>query len=294
MAHKAGFVNLIGRANAGKSTLMNLLVGERISIITPKAQTTRHRIVGIVNEKDYQIVYSDTPGMLEPKYALQANMMTFVKEALQDADILILIIDIADKNMEFYGFNKALTEMDIPMLIALNKVDTSDQEGLEAAVARLKETFPKAEIMPVSALHAFGIEHLKNRILALLPESPPYYEKDALTDKPMRFFVSEIIRESILENYQKEIPYSVQVEIESYKEEENIVRIAAVIYVARKSQKGIIIGHKGEMLKKVGTESRLKIEEFIGKKVFLETHVKVDEDWRNKDRSLKAYGYKKS
>jgi len=285
---------LIGRANAGKSTLMNLLVGERISIITPKAQTTRHRIVGIVNEKDYQIVYSDTPGMLEPKYALQANMMTFVKEALQDADILILIIDIADKNMEFYGFNKALTEMDIPMLIALNKVDTSDQEGLEAAVARLKETFPKAEIMPVSALHAFGIEHLKNRILALLPESPPYYEKDALTDKPMRFFVSEIIRESILENYQKEIPYSVQVEIESYKEEENIVRIAAVIYVARKSQKGIIIGHKGEMLKKVGTESRLKIEEFIGKKVFLETHVKVDEDWRNKDRSLKAYGYKKS
>ena len=285
---------MIGRANAGKSTLMNLLVGERISIITPKAQTTRHRIVGIVNEKDYQIVYSDTPGMLEPKYALQANMMTFVKEALQDADILILIIDIADKNMEFYGFNKALTEMDIPMLIALNKVDTSDQEGLEAAVARLKETFPKAEIMPVSALHAFGIEHLKNRILALLPESPPYYEKDALTDKPMRFFVSEIIRESILENYQKEIPYSVQVEIESYKEEENIVRIAAVIYVARKSQKGIIIGHKGEMLKKVGTESRLKIEEFIGKKVFLETHVKVDEDWRNKDRSLKAYGYKKS
>lgn len=294
MTHKAGFVNLIGRANAGKSTLMNLLVGEKISIITPKAQTTRHRIVGIVNEEDYQIVYSDTPGMLEPKYALQANMMTFVKEALQDADILILIIDIADKNMEFYGFNKALTEMDIPMLIALNKVDTSDQEGLEAAVARLKETFPNAEIMPVSALHAFGIEHLQNRVLALLPESPPYYDKDALTDKPLRFFVSEIIRESILENYQKEVPYSVQVEIESYKEEENIVRIAAVIYVARKSQKGIIIGHKGEMLKKVGTESRLKIEEFIGKKVFLETHVKVDEDWRNKDRSLKAYGYKKS
>lgn len=293
MTHKAGFVNLIGRANAGKSTLMNQLVGEKISIITPKAQTTRHRIVGIVNEEDYQIVYSDTPGMLEPKYALQANMMTFVKEALQDADILILIIDIADRNMEFYGFDKALTEMDIPMLIALNKVDTSGQESLEAAVARLKEIFPNSEIMPISALHDFGIEHLRNRVLALLPESPPYYDKDALTDKPMRFFVSEIIRECILENYQKEIPYSVQVEIESYKEEENIVRISAVIYVARKSQKGIIIGHKGEMLKKVGTEARLKIEEFISKKVFLETHVKVDEDWRNKDRSLKAYGYKK-
>lgn len=294
MSHKAGFVNLIGRPNAGKSTLMNQLVGEQMSIITPKAQTTRHRIVGIVNEEDYQIVYSDTPGMLEPKYALQANMMTFVKEALKDADILILIIDIADKNMEFFGFDKALTEMDTPMLIALNKVDVTDQAGVEAAVERLKQTFPNAEIMPVSALHDFGIEHLKNRVHALLPESPPYYEKDALTDKPMRFFVSEIIRERILENYQKEIPYSVQVEIEAYIEEENIVRIAAVIYVARKSQKGIIIGHQGQKLKIVGTEARLKMEEFIGKKVFLEMHVKVDEDWRNKDKSLKAYGYKKS
>ena len=294
MSHKAGFVNLIGRPNAGKSTLMNQLVGEQMSIITPKAQTTRHRIVGIVNEEDYQIVYSDTPGMLEPKYALQANMMTFVKEALKDADILILIIDIADKNMEFFGFDKALTEMETPMLIALNKVDVTDQSGVEIAVERLKQTFPNAEIMPVSALHNFGIEHLKNRVHALLPESPPYYEKDALTDKPMRFFVSEIIRERILENYQKEIPYSVQVEIEAYIEEENIVRISAVIYVARKSQKGIIIGHQGQKLKTVGTEARLKMEEFIGKKVFLEMHVKVDEDWRNKDRSLKAYGYKKS
>lgn len=294
MSHKAGFVNLIGRPNAGKSTLMNQLVGEQMSIITPKAQTTRHRIVGIVNEEDYQIVYSDTPGMLEPKYGLQTNMMTFVKEALKDADILILIIDIADKNMEFFGFDKALTEMDTPMLIALNKVDVADQAGVEAAVDRLKQTFPNAEIMPVSALHNFGIEHLKNRVHALLPESPPYYEKDALTDKPMRFFVSEIIRERILENYQKEIPYSVQVEIEAYKEEENLVRIAAVIYVARKSQKGIIIGHQGQKLKTVGTEARLKMEEFIGKKVFLEMHVKVDEDWRNKDKSLKAYGYKKS
>lgn len=294
MIHKAGFVNLIGRPNAGKSTLMNQLVGEQISIITPKAQTTRHRIVGIVNEEDYQIVYSDTPGMLEPKYALQANMMSFVKEALQDADILILIIDIADRNMDFFGFDKALTEMEIPMLIALNKVDITDQAGIEKAVDRLKITFPNAEIMPVSALHDFGIDHLKNRVLALLPESPPYYEKDALTDKPMRFFASEIIRERILENYQKEIPYSVQVEIEQYKEEEKITRISAVIYVARKSQKGIIIGHQGQKLKKVGTEARLKIEEFIGKKVFLEMHVKVDEDWRNKDKSLKAFGYKRS
>ncbi len=294
MIHKAGFVNLIGRPNAGKSTLMNQLVGEQMSIITPKAQTTRHRIVGIVNEEDSQIVYSDTPGMLEPKYALQANMMSFVKEALKDADILILIIDITDRNMDFFGFDKALTEMEVPILIALNKIDVTDQAGIEKAVDRLKITFPSAEIMPVSALHDFGIDHLKNRVLALLPESPAYYEKDALTDKPMRFFASEIIRERILENYQKEVPYSVQVEIEQYKEEEKITRIAAVIYVARKSQKGIIIGHQGQMLKKVGTEARLKIEEFIGKKVFLEMHVKVDEDWRNKDKSLKAFGYKRS
>ena len=294
MNHKAGFVNIIGRANAGKSTLMNILVGERISIITPKAQTTRHRIVGIVNEEDYQIVYSDTPGMLEPKYALQANMMTFVKEALQDADILLLIIDIADKNMEFFGFDEALKNIDVPMIIALNKVDLSNQTRLEEAVQRLKGTFPKAEIMPISALHNFGIEHLQNRIIDLLPQSPPYYEKDALTDKPMRFFISEIIRESILENYQKEVPYAVQVEIESYKEEKDIVRISAVIYVERKSQKGILIGHKGEKLKKVGTESRKKIEEFIDKKVFLETHVKVDEGWRTKESKLKSYGYKKS
>ncbi len=292
MEHRAGFVNLIGRPNAGKSTLMNQLVGERLSIITPKAQTTRHRIVGIVNDESYQIVYSDTPGMLEPKYGLQENMMTFVKEALRDADILVLIIDISDRNMEFFGFNKALAEMKIPLLIALNKVDTQDQDQLLKVVENLKSHFPEAEIMPVSALHDFGIEHLKNRIRTLLPVSPPYYEKDALTDKSMRFFASEIIRERILENYQKEIPYSVQVEIEQYKEEDALVRIAAVIYVSRKSQKGIIIGHKGEKLKKVGTEARLKMEDFIGNKVFLELHVKVDEDWRNKENRLKAYGYK--
>lgn len=292
MSHKAGFVNLIGRPNAGKSTLMNRVVGERISIITPKAQTTRHRIVGIVNEEDYQIVYSDTPGMLEPKYGLQSSMMSFVKEAMKDADIMLLIIDIFDKNVEFFGFDKALTHLDIPLLVALNKVDAADEKLVEEGIARLKAVFPEAEIFPISALENKGVDAIRNRVIELLPESPPYYEKDALTDKPMRFFASEIIRERIMENYQKEVPYSVQVEIESYKEEENLVRIAAIIYVARKTQKGIIIGHKGSKLKKVGTEARLLLEEFIGNKVFLEMHVKVDEDWRNQDRRLKAFGYK--
>lgn len=294
MNHKAGFVNLIGRPNAGKSTLMNQLVGEKLSIITPKAQTTRHRILGIVNAEHTQVIYSDTPGMLEPKYALQASMMSFVKEALKDADIMVLIIDIADRNMDFFGFDKALTEIEIPMIIALNKVDTTTQEVIQREVERLRGVFPKAEIIPVSALHDFGTSQLKNRILELLPESPPYFEKDALTDKPMRFFASEIIRERILENYQKEVPYSVEVEIEQYKEEAEIVRISALIYVARKTQKGIIIGHRGQKLKKVGTEARKKMEKFIGKKVFLELYVKVDEDWRNKEKSLKSFGYKKS
>jgi GTP-binding protein Era len=292
MSHKAGFVNLIGRPNAGKSTLMNQLVGERVSVINKKAQTTRHRIVGIVNEDDYQIVYSDTPGMLEPKYGLQASMMSFVKEALKDADIMILVMDVFDKNVEFFGFERAISDMSIPLLIALNKVDAAKPELVEEATGRLKELFPSALIFPMSALEDIGIDELRTKVLELLPESPPYYDKDALTDKPMRFFVSEIIRERIMDNYQKEIPYSVQVDVEQYKEEENIVRISAVIYVARKTQKGIIIGHKGAKLKKVGTESRLIIEEFIDNKVFLELYVKVDEDWRNQDRRLKAFGYK--
>lgn len=292
MSHKAGFVNLIGRPNAGKSTLMNKLVGERVSVINRKAQTTRHRIVGIVNEDDYQIVYSDTPGMLEPKYGLQASMMSFVKEALKDADILVLVMDVFDKNVEFFGFERAISDMSIPLLIALNKVDAAKPELVEEATGRLKELFPSAMIFPVSALEDLGVDDIKAKVLELLPESPPYYDKDALTDKPMRFFVSEIIRERIMDNYQKEIPYSVQVDVEQYKEEEKIVRISAVIYVARKTQKGIIIGHKGSKLKKVGTESRLIIEEFIDNKVFLELYVKVDEDWRNQDRRLKAFGYK--
>ncbi len=292
MAHKAGFVNLIGRPNAGKSTLMNQLVGERISIITPKAQTTRHRIVGIVNEPDYQIVYSDTPGMLEPKYGLQSSMMSFVKEAMKDADVMLLIIDVFDKNLEFFGFDRALEHLDIPFLIAINKVDAADEERVRTARESLHSHFPKAEIFEISALERLGVDSLSDRILELLPEAPPYYDKDALTDKPMRFFASEIIRERILENYQKEIPYSVEVEIESYKEEPDITRVSAVIYVSRKTQKGIIIGHKGSKLKKVGTEARELLEKFIDQKVFLELYVKVDEDWRNKDRRLKAFGYK--
>ncbi len=292
MSHKAGFVNIVGRPNAGKSTLMNKLVGERISIINKKVQTTRHRIIGIVNTDELQIVYSDTPGILEPKYALQSSMMSFVKEAISDADVLILLIGMDDSRTDFHGLDEALKNTETPIIGVLNKIDLSDQHKVERRVDQVKEIFGLEHVYPISALHDFGVEELQKKIVELIPESPPFYDKDALTDRPMRFFVEEIVRERILSNYEKEIPYSVEVKVEEYKEDKNLVRISAVIFVVRKSQKGILIGHQGERLKKVGTQARKQLEKFIGKKVFLQLYVKVDENWRDKENKLKNFGYK--
>lgn len=289
--HKSGFVNIVGNPNVGKSTLMNALVGERISIITSKAQTTRHRITGIVNGDDYQIVFSDTPGVLKPKYKLQESMLNFSASALIDADILLYITDTVEKIDKHADFIAKVQRLDIPVLVLINKIDLSDPKRLEAQVNDLHELLPKAEILPMSALHRFNVDNLLKRIIELLPESPPYFGRDALTDKPTRFFVSEIIREKILLYYQKEIPYSVEVVVESYKEEKNKVNIQAVIIVERDTQKGIIIGHGGAALKKVGTEARRDIEKFIEQKVNLELFVKVEKDWRNHDNNLKMYGY---
>jgi len=289
--HKAGFVNIIGNPNVGKSTLMNLLVGERLSIITPKAQTTRHRILGIVNDENYQIVFSDTPGVIDPKYKLQESMMKFVDSSLQDADIILLLCDAEADEIIHAGYLEKLSAVDVPLLIAINKVDLIDQVKLESWVAKCKAAFPKSEILPISALHKFNQEFLLKRIIQLLPESPAYYDKDELTDHSMRFFVSEIIREKILLNYQREIPYSVEVEVTSYKEDDKLVSIDALIFVSRDSQKGIIIGHQGSSLKKVATQARIDMEKFIDKKVFLQIFVKVKKDWRNDDRSLKQFGY---
>lgn len=289
--HKSGFVNIVGNPNVGKSTLMNALVGDRISIITSKAQTTRHRITGIVNGDDYQIVFSDTPGVLKPKYKLQESMLNFSASALIDADVLLYITDTVEKIDKHADFIAKVQRLDIPVLVLINKIDLSDPKRLEAQVNDLHELLPKAEILPMSALHRFNVDNLLKRIIELLPESPPYFGKDALTDKPTRFFVSEIIREKILLYYQKEIPYSVEVVVESYKEEKNRVNIQAVIIVERDTQKGIIIGHGGAALKKVGTEARRDIEKFIEQKVNLELFVKVEKDWRNHDNNLKMYGY---
>ncbi len=290
--HKSGFVNIVGNPNVGKSTLMNALVGERISIITSKAQTTRHRITGIVNGEDYQIVFSDTPGVLKPKYKLQESMLNFSSSALVDADVLLYITDTVEKIDKHADFVAKVQQMNIPVLVLINKIDLSDPQRLEVQVNELHELLPKAEILPMSALHRFNVDNLLRRIIELLPESPPYFGKDALTDKPTRFFVSEIIREKILLYYQKEIPYSVEVVVESYKEEKNKVNIQAVIIVERDTQKGIIIGHGGAALKKVGIEARRDIEKFIEQKVNLDLFVKVEKDWRNRDNSLKMYGYK--
>ncbi|MGM9760330.1 MAG: GTPase Era [Parabacteroides sp.] len=290
--HKSGFVNIVGNPNVGKSTLMNRLVGERISIITSKAQTTRHRILGIVNTDDMQIVYSDTPGVLHPNYKLQESMLNFSESALGDADVLLYVTDVVetiDKNEEF--LQKVRQVKDYPVLLLINKIDQTDQKGLEQRVEQWKELLPQAEIIPISALNNFNIDYVKHRVEELMPESPPYFEKDALTDKPARFFVTEIIREKILLYYQKEVPYAVEVVVEMFKEEAEMIHIKALIIVERESQKGIIIGHGGQALKKVGAMARKDIERFFQKKVFLEMFVKVEKDWRNRDGLLKRFGY---
>lgn len=291
MTHKAGFVNIIGNPNVGKSTLMNAFVGERLSIITSKAQTTRHRIFGIVNGDDFQVVFSDTPGVIKPAYQLQNSMMDFVKSAFEDADVFLYMVEVGEKQLKDEAFFNKLKYTNIPVLLLLNKIDKTDQDFLEEQVDYWKETLPNAEIYPISALNNFNVKEVFDRILELLPESPPYFDKDSLTDKPERFFVNEIIREKILLNYSKEIPYSVEVVTEEFKEDEDIIRIRVVIMVERTSQKGIIIGHKGAAIKKVGIESRVDLEKFFGKQVHLETFVKVNKDWRNNNNQLKRFGY---
>ena len=289
--HKAGFVNIIGNPNVGKSTLMNAFVGEKLSIITSKAQTTRHRIFGIVSGDDFQVIFSDTPGIIKPSYALQASMMDFVKSAFEDADILIYMVEIGEKELKDEAFFNRINKLEVPVLLLINKVDTSDQNVLEEQVAYWKEKVPNAEIYPISALRNFQTEVVFNRIIELLPESPAFFPKDQLTDKPERFFVNEIIREKILLHYKKEIPYSVEVETESFADSETIIHIRSVIMVERESQKGIIIGHKGEALKRVGIEARTDLEKFFGKQIHLELFVKVNKDWRSNVRQLRRFGY---
>ena len=289
--HKSGFVNIVGNPNVGKSTLMNALVGEKISIITSKAQTTRHRIMGIVNGEDFQIVYSDTPGVLKPNYKLQESMLNFSTGALTDADIILYVTDVVESLDKNQSFLEKVKKQSAPVMLIINKIDLTNQEKLIELVEKWKEVLPDTEIIPISATNNFNLDHLLKRIKAQLPDSPPFFEKDALTDKPARFFVTEIIREKILTNYDKEVPYSVEVVVESFKEDKKMIHINAVIYVERDSQKGIIIGQGGKMLKKVGTEARKDIESFFDKKVFLELYVKVEKDWRNKENKLKDFGY---
>ena len=289
--HKAGFVNIVGNPNVGKSTLMNQLVGERISIATFKAQTTRHRIMGIVNTDDMQIVFSDTPGVLKPNYKMQEMMLAFSESALADADVLLYVTDVIENPKKNIEFLEKVKKMKIPVLLLINKIDQSDPKKLGDIVEKWHSLLPNAEILPISAKNKFGVDMLLKRIKELLPESPAFFDKDQLTDKPARFFVSEIIREKILLYYDKEIPYAVEVRVERFKEDDTRIHINAVIYVERDSQKGIIIGHQGVALKKVNTESRKALEKFFGKKIFLETFVKVDKDWRSSQRELDAFGY---
>lgn len=291
MEHKAGFVNIIGNPNVGKSTLMNALVGEKISIITNKAQTTRHRILGILNEKDFQIVFSDTPGILNPSYTLQENMMSFVYSSFSDADILIYLLEIGEKGLKDMKVVNRIRNASVPVLILLNKIDLASQDIVHEEIEKWSKEFPNAELLPISALNNFNLDKIKSRLIDLLPISPPYYAKDAITDKTERFLVQEIIREKILLHYKQEVPYSVEIEVEEFVEDHGLIRIRAIIYVMRESQKGIIIGHKGLGLKRIGTESRKDIEKMLGKKIFLETPIKVKKNWRNNKSQLKKFGY---
>ena len=289
--HRSGYVNIIGNPNVGKSTLMNALVGERLSIITSKAQTTRHRILGIVNGEDFQMVLSDTPGVIKPAYALQESMMKFVRTALDDADVLLYMVEVGEKGLKEESFLEKIRKSQVPVLLLINKIDTSDQQTLEAQVDYWKEILPRAEIFPISALLQFNIQPVFDRILELLPEGPPYFPKDQLTDRPERFFVSEVIREKILRHYKKEIPYSVEIEVEQFEEDDALIRIEAVIMVERDSQKGIIIGHKGAALKRVGSEARKDLQAFFDKQIFLKLFVKVNKNWRSDARQLRRFGY---
>ena len=290
--HKSGFINIIGNPNVGKSTLMNNLVGEKLSIITSKAQTTRHRILGIVNGDNFQLIFSDTPGIIKPSYELQDSMMDFVKSALEDADVILYMVEIGEKSIKDPDVHNKIQSTKIPTIILLNKIDLSNQEDLENQINIWSNKYPNTEIYPISALNNFNTEKVINRIIELIPESPPYFPKDQLTDKPERFFVNEKLREKILLYYDKEIPYSVEVQTEEFKEEESIIKIRSLILVERESQKGIIIGHKGVALKKIGTKARIDLEKFFGKKVFIELHVKVSKNWRSNLNQLKKFGYR--
>jgi len=290
--HKAGFVSIVGNPNVGKSTLMNAWVGEKLSIITPKAQTTRHRILGILNAEDYQLVLSDTPGVIKPSYEMQSSMMDFVKTALEDADILIYMLEIGEKQMKDEQLFEKIQRLSIPVIVLINKIDTADQTSLVASVEHWQGQFPKAKVFPISAITGFSVQEVLDYLISLLPPSPPYFPKDQMTDKSERFFVNEAVREQILKYYDKEVPYAVEVLTEEFKEEEKIIKIRSVIMVERETQKGILIGHKGGALKKVGVGARKKLQAFFDKKVHLELYVKVNKDWRSNERQLKRFGYK--
>lgn len=291
MNHKSGFVNIIGNPNVGKSTLMNALIGQKLSIITSKAQTTRHRIMGILNDDDYQIVFSDTPGIIKPAYKLQENMMNFVHSAFQDADVLIYMVEIGEKGLKDEKLYERIKKTSLPLILLINKIDLSNQDEIANYIVSWKKELPNASVLPISALNGFNLDQIKACILENIPESPPYYDKDTITDKSERFFIEEIIREKILKHYKKEIPYSVEIEVEEFFEEEDIIKIRAIIYVLRESQKGILIGHKGLGLKRIGTEARRDIEVMLDKKVYLETPIKVNKNWRNDIKQLKKFGY---